>query len=307
MSPFFLVQFNLSLLFSFLIGVGVGLAVMAVGYLILVLASMRSEKYVVETKVKDVTDDEVYQIIKETQAMFKDENIKGIQSNIAYAKDLSVSLVNNIAQKFFPESKHPLYELSINEVLMLGSYISKRLDEILDFKGLRILRKLKISTIISFTEIRDKVEANSIVKATKKYKIIEAFSAAMKVINIINPIYWARKFIIDTTLSVVIKKLCLVMIGVVGEETYKIYSKSVFDKEVNLDTGVSDIINDIESQLEDNISKKDDIDFNGVIEGSINQMTEKLLPSSDKVSAPAEEKPEKKKTFLRGIFNKHRK
>lgn len=246
----FLIQFNLSLFFSFLIGIGVGLALFTIGYLILVLSSMKSKKYIVETKVKDVNDEEVYEVIKETQEIFKDKNLKGAQSNIGYAKDLSVELVLSIAKKFFPESKHPLYELSINEVLMLGTYVSKRLDEVLDFKGLRILRKLKITNIVGFTEVKEKIESNSIVKATKKYKVMEALSATKKVINIVNPVYWARKFFINTTINMVIKKLCIVMIGVVGEETYKIYSKSVFDKEVELDTGVQELVDDIKADLE---------------------------------------------------------
>ncbi len=292
----FLIQFNLSLLFSFLIGVGVGLAVMSVGYLILVLSSMKSEKYIVETQVKDVNDQEIFDIIKETQEMFKDENLKGIQSNIAYAKDLSVELVLNIARKFFPESKHPLYELSINEVLMLGTYISKRLDEVLDFKGLRILRKLKISTIVSFTEVKEKIEANSIVKATKKYKIMEALSATKKVINIVNPVYWARKFLIDTTLSVVIKKLCLVLIGVVGEETYKIYSKSVFDREVEIDTGVNEIVSDIEADLEADLKDTNRVDLEMELHKSIDESLLRLdVPKSDIVK----EEPKKKSFFSR--------
>lgn len=256
----FLIQFNLSLLFSFLLGVGIGIALMALIYLILVLTSIRSKKYVVQSQTMDVSDEEILALIQETKDMFNDRNLKGAQSNIEFAKNISVELVLNIAKKFFPESKHPLYELSINEVLMLGSYVSKRLDEVLDYRGIRIIRKLKISTIVGFTEVKEKIESSSVVKATKKYKIMEALSATKKVINIVNPVYWARRLIINTSINVVVKRLCLIMISVVGEETYKIYSKSVFDREVQIDTGIKDIVSDIEKDLEIEANQSDSIE-----------------------------------------------
>lgn len=249
MFSFILINIDWSLLFSFLIGVGVGIALLALIYLIIVLSTLTKKKYIVKTRSNDISEEEVYKLIRDTQAMFKDSNIKGEQANVSFAKDLSVELATNIAIKFFPDSKHPLSEITIDELLMLTVYISQRLEEILSHRGLKIFRKFKLSTIISFTEIKEKVEANNIVKATKKYKIMQALSAAKKVINIINPIYWARKFLVTTSLNIVIKKLCVIVIGIVGEETYKIYSKSVFNKTVDLDTGVDDLVNDIKSDL----------------------------------------------------------
>ena len=42
----------------------------------------------------------------------------------------------------------------------------------------------------------------------------------------------------------ILDKICIVIISIVGEETYKIYSKKVFNKEVEIDT-------DTEKELED--------------------------------------------------------
>lgn len=242
---------NLSTIFSFLFGLAVGLAIFALIYLALALSTMRSKKYIVKTAVKDVTSKEIEDMIAETQIMFKDKKLRGEKSMIAHAKDLSTDLVKNIAIKFFPKSKHPLLEISIDELLLLGVYISKRLDEVLDHKGLRLFRKLKISTIVSMGEIKQNIEDHPLVKATKKYKIAEAFKAAKSVINIVNPVYWVKKAIVNTAMDVILKKLCVIIIGICGEETFKIYSKSVFNVEPEIDSGIQELIDEVKQDVDD--------------------------------------------------------
>lgn len=246
-----------SLLISFLLGLGAGLAFFSLVYLVVVLSSMRDKKYIIKTKVKDVTDEEIKSLILETQEMFKDKKLRGDQNMFAYCGKLTYSLIEEIATKFFPNSKHPLYEISIDEALMIAVYISNRLDEILDRRGLRFLRKFKISTIVGMTEIKENINENEIVKATKKYKILDALKAAKNVINVINPVYYIRKFITNKTINLVCKKLCVVIIGVSGEETYKIYSKSVLNKDIDIDTGVSSIVNEMEEDIEQDLEAKE--------------------------------------------------
>lgn len=255
---FWIFELNFSTLFSLLFGIAIGLAIFAIIYLTMVLATLKNKKYVVLTHVKDVDDTLVKEMIKESQDMFKDKNLKGESGNIGYCKELCVSLVQNISRKFFPESKYPLYELSVDEVLMLSVYVSNRLDEILDHRGLRIFRRVKISTMISLGDVKKNIEDNPLIKATKKYKVGEALKSAKNVINIVNPIYWVRKFVVNKVMDVVIKKLCLIIIGVVGEETYKIYSKSVFNKDVSIDSGIDDLVNDIDIEI---AQSKDNGDF----------------------------------------------
>lgn len=292
----FLIEFNLSLLFSFFIGLGIGLSLAVLFYLILVLSSVRKNNIVVKSTQNNLTDEEVKLMIHEAQQIFKDKSLKGANSNLAYCKELSYELILNIAKKYYPDSKRPLYELSIDEVLMLTVYISNRLDEILDARGLRLFRKLKVSQIIGMTEIKEKIEANSIVKATKKYKVLEAISAAKKVVNIVNPVYWARKAVIDKSLNFAIKKLCLIIIATCGEETYKIYSKAVFDTVVDIDSGIDKLVSDIQSDLSEQL-KDDNLK---VVESKdeYSQINNRIL-----LEEPKNDKLKKKKSIF-SIFKK---
>ena len=76
------------------------------------------------------------------------------------------------------------------------------------------------------------------------------------VLNIFNPVYWVRRLVINTSLDFAFKKLCLAVIGIVGEETYKIYSKRVFDEEKSIDVNVDDIIKSIDDDLQ-NVSDEE--------------------------------------------------
>lgn len=68
-------------------------------------------------------------------------------------------------------------------------------------------------------------------------------------INVVNPVYWARKFVVNKSIDFTIKKLCMIVIATCGEETYKIYSKAVFDQVVEIDSGIEDLVNDIQNDI----------------------------------------------------------
>ena len=68
-------------------------------------------------------------------------------------------------------------------------------------------------------------------------------------INVVNPVYWARKFVVNKSIDFAIKKLCMIVIATCGEETYKIYSKAVFVQVVEIDSGIEDLVNDIQNDI----------------------------------------------------------
>ena len=69
-------------------------------------------------------------------------------------------------------------------------------------------------------------------------------------INIINPVYWVQKLMIESTMSIATKRISLLIIDVIGEETTKVYSKSVFNKETDLGIDVDSSIKEIENLVE---------------------------------------------------------
>ncbi len=242
---------NFGSLFSFLFGIFFGAVIFVLVYLLMVLKSLNKNRYLVNVQEYDVDGKEIELLVKATQDQFKDKKLQGEEGNIGYCMNLTKDMVYEIAQKFFPESKYPLFEISIDEALVLTGYVTQRLEQLLDHRGIRMLRKIKISTIVGITSVKKTVEENEVVQVTKKYKIMQKYKAVMGAINIVNPVYWFKKIVVNKSMDIIIRKICVVIIGIFGEETFKIYSKRVFNEELTIDTGVDSLLSDIRKDLDE--------------------------------------------------------
>lgn len=248
-----ILQFDLTDIFLLFFGIGFGVLVTIIVYILAVLYSMKPRSYIAKSKTVGLTDEQVNEKVKFAQDIFLDKELQGDLSSASYCKEVCQSLVLDIASTYFPESKRPLLELSVDEVLMLGVYISNRVNEILDHKGIRLFKKVKLSTIIGIGEAKKNIDDSSLMKATKKYKLKEAFTTFAGALNIVNPVYWAKKLVVNKTLDYALSKICIMIIAITAEETYKIYSKKVFDDTVDENEKFNEIANEIAADL-DNVS-----------------------------------------------------
>jgi uncharacterized radical SAM superfamily Fe-S cluster-containing enzyme len=155
---------------------------------------------------------------KDNYKLLKTSEVKGIKEN-AY-KESVLTLVNNIASKCFPDSKKPLQELSIDESLLLAKYVIQRIEEILDKKVVRIVKKLTVKQIVTLLTTKKKIDNNALVKEAKKVSKIAKIG-----LTIVNTITKPFKLIGTGTKNLILNKIMLVTFDIIGEETYKIYTK----------------------------------------------------------------------------------
>ena len=249
-------DFDIASLISFVIGIFAGCALLAIVYSILVVSSLKSKKYIAKSNVIEVTDEEIKEIVSNARKAYSDKTLRGASSSVNHCFNVCTSMATDIARKFFPKSKRPLAELTIDEILELFIYISNRINGIIDRPALRLLKKLKLSTLLALGDAKKVIDDSSLMKLTKKYKLKKIINAVKGALNIFNPVYWARRLFINGAIDIAVNKLCLSIIGVVGEETYKIYSKRVFEEERYIDTNVGDIVSSIEEELE-NVSEEE--------------------------------------------------
>ncbi len=156
------------------------------------------------------------------------------ESTFRVTMDMAYELIEEISRYFFPKSKYPMLELSVNELIELNHYVSNRIDELLEVPILKNAKKTKIITIVNMYEKKKLIEESRLAKAAKKYKFGKVLKYGSMALNAINPVYWFRKLVLSTSIDAMTRKLCVVVIGVVGEETAKVYSKKLFDKDVEL-------------------------------------------------------------------------
>lgn len=241
---------NFETIMSFIIGIFFGIALLCLVYAILVVASLGDKKFIVKTDDDSLTEQEVKDLILEAERCFKDKKLRGKNSRVNHCFKISKDLAYGIAARFYPNSKYPLLELTVDEVISLLGYIQVRIDDLLDRRGLRLLKKLKVSFIKDISTKTTSVLNSKAFNITKD--VSKGVGIVKKVLNIVNPVNWVRKTIIDGSLTIILNKLCLVIIAVVGEETYKIYSKKVLNKEPEIESNIDEIINSIGSEIKGN-------------------------------------------------------
>ncbi len=252
MNSYFLFQLGIfkiefSTIISFLVGVFIGFIILLLIYALAVVSSMKTKNFFTKTEEDDLTTTEVKDMVIQTQKSYKDKELRAELSRVPHCYRLCKDLAYGIAVRFYPKSKYPFLELSINELTLLTGYITSRVNDILNHRGVRMLRKLKVSTIVNLSNRKKEIEESKAFQTTKT--ISQSLSKAKYVLNLINPITWGRKFIVDRILNIVIDQICLAVISIVGEETYKIYSKKVFNTDVEIDTGTDELLEEMTDSI----------------------------------------------------------
>lgn len=167
--------------------------------------------------------------------------------------DSSKALTEEIAVYYYPESRHPMMELSVEELLQLDDYIHDRIAKTLNkglFKNVKHVRVAKFMELIDFKRKLDNQKWMKVLSDRRTRKTLEA---TLSVVNAFNPIYWFRKLVIKTSINALNRQIAKTMLAVVAEETSRVYSKSVFNETIDYDLVEREI-----KRLDEAISDEDD-------------------------------------------------
>ncbi|MGE4320782.1 MAG: hypothetical protein AB7E61_04990 [Acholeplasmataceae bacterium] len=230
---------DFGILISFILGTSFGLLLFFLLYIYAVIRGLNKNSKFRSADETDIDEEEIKWLIKDAQEQFKNKDLRTQNGMYNHLSHILQELSVDISKKFYPNSKYPYLELTIDESLKLSHYITDRLDELLKGKILALTRGFTYSKIREMTELKTKVDQSVIGKAAKQYSTFS--KAAMATLNAVNPVYWVRKFTKDVMLNIVVVRIGLALIAITGEETYKIYSKKVFNVEKTIDTGIEDL------------------------------------------------------------------
>lgn len=225
----FKLEINLSTIIAFLLGIIIGMLFLFLLYALTSLKSIQKRRIIVSKELENITDDDIKNLINTAK---NDYNVKKKQNKGVSFEDfrnIIIQLINQIAYRFYPKSKHPVLELTVDEVILLDRYLINRLDSFTSKKGIRLVKKIKLSTIAEILDTRNSINNNKAVKTIKEKKLDKVASTLWTIGHALNPITWAKKLIVNPTIRLLFNKICLVLISIVGQETYHIYSKKVFE------------------------------------------------------------------------------
>ncbi len=222
-------------LINFALGILSGFILFTVTYIYFIIRGKNLDEQSIVQSVENVDQEELKTLILDKQEVFKKTHKKKQKGLGKLVFELSYELVEEISGYYFPKSKYPMLELSVDEMIELNHYITKRLDGILDQPLLKNTRNIRITRIVQLFEKKKQLEEKKVVKAMRNKTLNKAFKVTMGAINVFNPAYWFRKLVVNTSVDFITKRVSLMVIGVVGEETSKIYSKKLFDKDIEFD------------------------------------------------------------------------
>jgi uncharacterized membrane protein YciS (DUF1049 family) len=247
----FNIEFDLAALISFVIGVSFGMLVLVLVYMYAVLRTLRQSTQIKHAEEEDIDQIEIKLLIQDAQKQFSSKQKRNQIGYTEYLFAISKDLALDIAHKFYPTSKTPYLELTLDETLLLNHYITTRVETLMDHAILKLFRKMTLSSVYQLTQTTQKVANSKVIKTAQKYGLDEVAKASISAINIMNPVYWIKKVTTTQILDRILVKIGMAIIAITGEETYKIYSKKVFMKDLDLTSDVDALYESIENDLKE--------------------------------------------------------
>lgn len=245
--------FNLPTIISFVLGIAMGFFLLLLLYILAVIKGMNKEIRKRKIQESDIDLNEINWLIDEAKERFKSQEKEKKQSTFKNFYEIGTDLAHNIASRFYPKSKKPLQELTVDEVLILTHYVSDRIDQLLSAKILKMFRGMTIKQILDLRNTGQKVTESKIYKTATGAKLGKMWQA----MKIVNPFYWIKKGTINQAIKIIVKKIALNSIVIVGEETYKIYSKKIFETPADQELDLTELEELIEfEEEEENVKKK---------------------------------------------------
>lgn len=226
-------QIELSTLLSFLIGIGFGITLFSLIYLYFLVRSVRTPLHQKNVTIPPLTEEALAEILDDALVEFQ-----AVQKAKGFADaffDTSKTMIATIAKAYYPNSKHPLMELSIDELLMLSDYIRQRVDHLLQKGVLKNARQVRLIKFMEMIELKRRLDENRFMQMMRSDWVQKSVRGTLNVVNIFNPVYWFRRIIIKTSVDVLNKRIGKTILAIVAEESSRIYSKKAFDSALDYD------------------------------------------------------------------------
>lgn len=180
-------------------------------------------------------DEKIREIIYNTRNQFLRFDKFGFKENSEKFKIAVKDMVENIAKIYNPESKTPLYEITLEEMLLLNERCSEIIRENLEGKFSPV-KKIKVSHLMwakdSYDYLKEKVDVydeqiNLTSNGKKAYKIFKTIKMALNPIGVAvsNVITDISVFAITETIFKAGGKVAIEQIGKEANRTYGGYNK----------------------------------------------------------------------------------
>lgn len=120
-------KIDYTLLIIFFIGILIGLLIFGVVFLILRLSNRKNKSYTIFSKL-EIDESNTQALIDKALEEFNERNDKHDTPIFSICYDVCKKLLMDMAKLYFPKSKYPLLELSIDEAKEMLNSVSQKVD-----------------------------------------------------------------------------------------------------------------------------------------------------------------------------------
>ena len=110
-------EINLGSILVFFAGIISGAILAILIYLLCIVSSINKQEVIINTKANEITKEEVIKIIEDHQKHFLKIRKEKKEITFDSLKNITYDLMIEIAKYFYPNSKNPLSELTIKELI----------------------------------------------------------------------------------------------------------------------------------------------------------------------------------------------
>jgi hypothetical protein len=232
-------------------GIAVGLIIFFLIYLYACLKKVDRRIKRSKNEIEDISKEQVRLIIANSAKEYKNKELKKEKGMFLHLKDVCLNEIKEIATLFNPHSPYPMLEMTIDEAIIFSNYLVKEVDVILSGKIFHLFRKYTIAQLFVLKDKQEALMNQKAVQLAQNNEVKSFGKTALTIINYFNPVYWIKKLFIDKTIKIVLDKVGLVVVNVVGEESYAIYSKKSELLEGAIDKDINTLYDEISSELKD--------------------------------------------------------
>ena len=144
-----------STFWTLIAGMVIGFVICSTIYGILLMNSIsKKEKEIenikkdIENIKKDIDDEKIGNIVEQIKNNYVEESEGlSVTSRFDILGKKIIEIVNKISSEYYPESKYPIYELTIEELILFMHYLSNRIGDIFDKPLLAPFKKISIALI----------------------------------------------------------------------------------------------------------------------------------------------------------------
>jgi hypothetical protein len=139
--------------------------------------------------------------------------------------DISLELIKEIAQAYYPEEARPELKASLADLVALHNRVGTRLAAWLETVPMRPFKDVELGTVMRYHEMYRNIKGHRGFAFVKRHHLDQVVRWGWTAFNYANPWHWGRKAAYHGGKEVAARLLMARIADLVGEEAVRIYGR----------------------------------------------------------------------------------